>query len=345
MMRQTKIFSWLATTVICSFLLVAGCAQPTEETVKAKVELEKQMPEAAIPKAVTLALKFTPQDSTTYKVTAQTEMSLKFEGSLSKDAAFEDRLNDDGIEMTFTQQIQSVDDEGSAVAKITIKELKYFSIYRNNPVLDFDSSREEDRNNPLAKLIGQSYTIKIAPTGKVIEVIDVKQAAVKGRTSAHEAALRLLKPDVIKKLHTISGLPDADKSQLCTGENWSSIKTFPFPIIGQESYERIYTLKEIKYTDGRQIAIVEMDAIPTSEMAEQLHKEQAASIFSKMLDNTRTYTGRLKLDLTTGKVEECFEKLQSEWLMVDPGAGQKDDKEPDAFRMGAVRLYKLEKID
>ena len=115
--------------------------------------------------------------------------------------------------------------------------------------------------------------------------------------------------------------------------------------MGAESYERIYTLKEIKDADGRRIAIVEMNAIPSAEMAEELHKEQATAIFTKLFDNTETYTGGLKLDLDAGKTEEYFEKLRSEWVAVDTSAEQKADIEPAVLRMTATRFYHIEKID
>ncbi|MHC4545574.1 MAG: hypothetical protein ACYSYL_13820, partial [Planctomycetota bacterium] len=59
-----------------------------------------------------------------------------------------------------------------------------------------------------------------------------------------------------------------------------------------------------------------------------------------------TYTGELKVDLTAGKVQKCLEMLESEWIAVEPMAGQKDDvKEPAVLTMTAMRLYSLEKID
>ncbi len=326
-MMSDKIFSWLATAVVCSLLLAAGCAPLAKEAAK---------PE--------LALKFTTQDSTTYKLTMEAQRRIELEGPLPDETAFKGGQTGNKIEMTFTRRIQSVDDNGNAVAEITIKGLKCLSIVRDSPVLDFDSSREKDKNSPMARLIGRSYTIKIAPTGKVTEVIDVKQAqaALKGSSSANKAALALLSPDVIKKRHGTLTLPDADKNQLSIGDKWSSIKTLNFGMMGSKSYEKIYTLKEIKDTDSRRIIIVEMNAVPTLE--EQLDKEVAGG-FSKMFDNIETYTGRLELDLTAGKVKKYVEKLQSEWLAVDPLAGQKDDKEPAAVRMSATRFYSLEKID
>ncbi len=149
---------------------------------------------------------------------------------------------------------------------------------------------------------------------------------------------------MIKERHTIPALPVTDKNQLRRGDNWSSIKTFPFDMMGSKSYEKIYTLKEIKDMDGRRLAIAEMKAVPSSEMAEQLHKEQVTSSFAKMFDNTETYTGQLKLDLTAGKVEKCLEKLRSEWLAVDLSAGEENEK-PDAVRLTALRLFCIERID
>jgi len=353
-MMSDKIFSWLATAVVCSLLLTAGCAPLAEEAAKPEVEPKEEKPKVVVKEVkpeeekptVELALKFTPQDSTTYKLTMEAQRRIELEGPLPDETAFKGGQTGNRIEMTFTRQIQSVDDNGNAVAEITIEGLKYLSIVRDNPALDFDSSREKDKNSPMARLIGRSYTIKIAPTGKVTEVIDVKQAqaALKGSSSANKAALTLLSTDVIKKRHGTLTLPDADKNQLSTGDKWSSIKTFSFGMMGSKSYEKIYTLKEIKDTDSRRIIIVEMNAVPTLETAEQLDEEGIGG-FSKMFDNIETYTGRLNLDLTAGKIEKYLEKLQSEWIAVDPLAGQEDDKEPAALKMTATRLYRLEKID
>jgi hypothetical protein len=351
MTRQVKICGFIASVVACVLILAAGCTDLAEETAKTKIEPEKTIetkvePEEQKP-TIKLALKFTPQDSTTYRVIMEAQKSGEWAGSLpSKPSAFKGGHTGNRVEMTFTQHIQSTDDEGNAVAKITIKALKYLATVRDNPILDFDSSREEDRDSPLGKLIGQSYTIEITASGQVSKVIDTSgaQAAVGDGSSAGNTATMLLSANAIKERHTIPALPAADKSQLRTGDNWSSIETFSFDMMGSKSYEKIYTLKEIKDTDGRRVAIAEMNAVPSSEMAEQLHKEEATSFFAKMFDNTETYTGQLKLDLAAGKVEKCVEELKSEWLAVDPSASQGKEK-PDALRLTAIRLYSIERID
>ena len=382
-MRQVKSCGFAASAVICVLLLTASCVDSTretttteiklqdttktrvepEETTEAKVESEeatemkiepeeivkaKVEPEEHKP-IIQLALKFTPGDLTTYKVTKENERGIIWGGPLtSKPEGFTGGHSGSRIELTFTRQIQSVDDEGNAVAEITIKGLKYSVKAKDNIVLDFDSSREKDRNEPLGKLIGQSYTIELTPWGQVTKVIDVSgaRAAVEGSASDDKRAARLLSAEVIKDQHSIPSLSAAQKNQLHTGENWSDIKTFSFGWMGSKTYERIYELKEIKDTDGRRIAIIEMSVIPSSEKAKELHKEQVTDIFSRMFDNpVETYTGQLNLDLTAGEVEQYFEEFRSEWVAVDLIAPSEENKEPDTLRMSATRLYRIERID
>ena len=330
MVMSDKISRYIVKAAVCLLLPAAGCAQ-----------------------TATLALKFTPQGSTTYKVTTETEDSIKFEGSLLDDPELKSKSNQrnhNRVEITFTQQIQSIDHKGDAIVNITIEELKCLTIYQNNPVLDFDSSRETDRDNPLNKLVGQSYTIKIAPTGQVVKVIDANEArnAVGKGLPSSQRALTLLSDDVIKKHHTIQALPAAERNRLHIGDNWSTIEMFSFRQMGSKSYEKIYTLKEIKNLDifrldQGQLAIVQMSAIPSSEMAEELHKEQAMDLFSNMFDNIETYTGKLRFDLTAGRVGKYHEELRTEWITAEPNP--KNDEEPGVIRMRAIRSHSLEKIN
>jgi len=356
---SNKASKFIAAAVICLLLLTMGCISITEETTKPGTESKEKIsageetaklegkPKEQLP-TVELALKFIPQDSTTYRVITEAEKSVTWEGPLpEKPGDFKGGRTASRIEMTFNQRIQSIDDKGDAIAEITIKQLKYLAKVKDNVVLDFDSSTEKDRDNLLSKLIGQSYTIEISPAGRVLKILDVNEAraAASGDSSTHQTASALLSDDAIKQRHTILGLPVIEKNQLHKGDNWTDLESFSFGMMGSKSYEKIYTLKEIKDAENRQIAIVEMNAIPSSEKAEQLHKEQATGLFSKLFDNIETYTGELKLDLTTGKIEKYIEKLWIEWVAVDPFAEQQDDKEPAALKMAATRLYHIEKID
>lgn len=372
-MMSKKIVSLLTAIVICSLLLSAGCTQDLKEADEPTIVVEEEKPkvveeekpkvveeekpkvvEEEKPKVVEeekpaaeLTLKYTPDDSTTYTITTEAVRSINWEGLYPNDTAFKGGQTSTRNELTFTQQIQSTDDKGNAVAVITIKSLKHLSIVRDNPVLDFDSSREKDKASPLAKLIGQSYTVEITPAGRLSKIIDANhvQTAIGGATSADKTAAALLSNEVITERHSIPAMPPPDKNQLKAGDNWSSIKTLSFGLMGSQTYERIYTLKDIKETDNKKIATVEMKAVPTTEGADELHKEKSIGDFSKMFENNETYTGELTLNMTSGKVEKCLEKLQSEWIAIDPSAVQKEEQEPAVLKMTAIRLYHLEKTD
>lgn len=349
-MKQIRIFGSAASFVLFLLLLTAGCTKPGEKltqinpehqkTAVAKVKSEEPTSTAK------MALKFKAGDSASYRVISENDKSVEWEGPDSnKPKEFTGGHTGNKTEMTFTQQIQSIDDKGNAVAKITIKQLKYVTTIKNSVVTDFDSSSEKDKDSPLSKLIGQSYTIKMTPSGKVSRIIDANEAlaAVGSDSADSNIAAGLLSLKAITQRHTIPTLPDANKNPLRTGDKWSTIEDFSFDMMGTKSYEKIYTLKEIKDVDNRRIAIAQMEAVPSVENAKKLQEEQPASFFANFADNTETYTGELKLDLTDGKIEECNEKLAVEWIIVNPKP--KENEPPAALKMGAVRSFSIEKID
>lgn len=318
-----RLFCLSVSVVMCLLPLVGGCGQ-----------------------TAALELKFTPEDSSTYRLITENQKSLEVEGDLSS-RTVEGGRTIRRLEMAFTQEIQTVDDEGNATARITIRELKYLDKVKEKINADFDSTDENRKRGPLGRLIGQSYSIEISPDGKVIGLVDIgkARAAVRGGTPAHDAAKRLLQSAAIKARHAIPALPAASKDQTQKGESWSNIKNFTYGMMGSDTYERVYTLKEIKEARGHRIALVEMTGIPSSEMAAEAHKEQPVSAYAKMFDSTKTYTGQLKLDLTTGKIEEYFEKMRTSWVMVDQSTTTSNTGPPPALKMGVVHMYSLEKTD
>ncbi len=337
-MRQAKTWDFTALAVICVMLMALGCADQPEDTIQTKAKPQEQKP------TVQPALKFAPASRITYKVTTEKENGVLWEGPLkNKPKSFVGGHSGNKIELTFTRQTQGVDDEGSTVVKITINALKYLAKVRDKIVLDFDSSREEDRENPLNKLIGQSYTIELTASGEVSKVIDVNdaRAAVAGSTRNGARAVQLLSTQAITEHHSI---PAVDNVQLTPGKTWSNIKTFSFGPMGAKSFERIYEIKQIIETDGRRIAIARMKAVPSTAKAKEIYKEQSTGIFSSMFDNTETYTGELRLDLTSGQIEKYTEEFRSDWIAVDPLA-TKQEKEPDMLRMTATRIHHIERID
>lgn len=325
--------------LVCLAIILLVAAVGCQEQVKTE-------PSKTAVQSAEMALQFTPNAKSTYKSIMMTQMSLSFEGSISKEESLEDSKNEDKAEIVFTQEILSVDEQGVATAKITFESIKFTSIFKNDVTMAFDSTTGSDQGNPLGKLIGKSYNIKINSQGKVIGVTDKMQAArsVRGGSRSHKAAQKLLDSEVVKERHTIFALPADGAAK--TDVTWSKIKKYEFPIVGPRAYERIYTLNEVKNVKGRKIAIVKMEAIPSVELPDGSAEEQAAiDSISKMFDSSDDYTGTLEFDLTNGVVEKYEEELKSEWLMVDPAAKAQQQENPDAVRMGTVRLRSLEKLN
>jgi hypothetical protein len=334
-MRQVKTCDFAAIAAIWLMFVAFGCADHTKVIPQEKVSIDRTASNPA------------SADLVTYKVTTDRERGVIWEGPQeNKPKSFVGGHSGNKVEMTFTRQIKSVDANDNTIVKITIRELKYLAKVRDKIILDFDSSREKDRDNPLNKLIGQSYTIELNASGKVSNIIDVNdaRAAIKGVGISNARAVQLLSPEAIKELHSIPALPPIDKEQLIPEKKWSDIKTFSFGPMGAKSFERIYEIKEIVESDGRRIAVARMNAVPSTEKAKELYKEQSTGVFSSMFDNTETYTGRLRLDLTSGQIEKYNEEFTAEWVVVDPLATKKE-KEPDILRMSATRIHIIEKID
>jgi hypothetical protein len=329
-MAHNRIFVCSAAIAVLLLLLAAGCGPSAGGT-------------------AAFVLKFKPGDSANYRLTMENEDNVTFEGSITENPNFNNGYNRAKTEMTFNQQIQSVDDHGDAIAKITIRDIKYSSIRDGNTLLGFDSASEKDRNNPFAKLIGQSYTIEIGPNGQVKKVSDTEQvlSAVSGPELANKVASRLLTPDMIEKIHGTLVLPATDKNQLSQGQSWTNKKTFNYRSLGIGSYEQIYTVKEIKKQGDQQIAVVQMNAAPNSADVNSMREKQAMRTASDIFgaDITQTYTGSLEMNLSSGKIQRYSEKLQSQWLIIDPEAEQKGDKEPSSVKMGVIRSYSLERVD
>jgi hypothetical protein len=292
-----------------------------------------------------MKLNLAPQSKMVYKVVLETGKDYSFvQPSINKT---KERHTVGRVEMVFAQKVESVGQQGSATADITIKELKYLSQDPEGKKLDFDSTAEGSSTQPLFALIGQSYKIKITPNGKV-EVADAKAAreVIKEQGSAKKFADRLFSDEEIVRRHQVLALIDIGKTLRSKGDKWSTIAASPEGMLTPKSFEKIYTLTDIKEQNGERIAIVDMNAVPSSKRAVDTPKEEAAvSFFAKMFEEKDNYAGKMVLNLTTGEIDSYQELLKAEWLAAESSEEQKSDKGPDQLMMGFWTLFSIEKVD
>ncbi len=308
-----------------------------------------------IPRA-DLRLKPAVDDSTMYKFAEHWVSSLRFEQpSLNK---LDEKKTGTNIEMKFLQRIESVDKEGNAIARVTIKAFKYHVMVKNEVTFDFDSTREADKDRALSKLIGQSFTIKISPDGGV-EVVDAKKArnAVKGGSDG-TAARGLLSKELIAKRHSILALPDAGNRVVSVpqggktriyyqGDSWIRIKpSHPALKWAPKSLAKTYTLEQITKEKRHRVALITMNGAESVESAEDAPESAGLmGIFGNIFDPQEIYTGRFTLDLDTGKVMEYNEKFVGTYTAMDTPKGKDSDKGPDVLTMGFTHEISMEMSD
>ncbi len=341
-MKLRKTFFALPIVFVFALLFIVGC-EPAEKQkeVTLKPRPGEQVTEAEMRKAGMFALRFKQGDSASYKVILEKDKSLEFAGEVAKDQEFKSGHTGSRAEISFARQVQSVDSSGVAVEKVTITALKYLMNVKNQVVVDFDSSRPQDSSSVLNELIGKSYEITITPKGEVVKVSGAVQieAAIRGSSPSERAAAQLVSREVVEKYHQVPALIDAEDKNYNPGDKWKGQETFSFDLMGSDSYEKIYTLKEIKNENGKRVALVDMIAVPGPEGA------QSDVGLSRMFVQTSDYNGKMKFDLTNGQVAQYSEQMRSEWTVVDPESAQKTGQAPSTIKMGTTELYSIERID
>jgi len=290
-----------------------------------------------------MKLNLSPTSETTYKVVTSSGKDYEFiQPSINKT---KERHTGGSVEMVFSQQTESVDPQGNATVNITVKQLKYTSQDSQGKQVVFDSQDAKSKSDPLMKLIGASYKIRISPNGgvEVLDAASAKRLVKEG--SAEKVAARMLSDEEIARRHQVKALFDASKSSYKKGDKWSSVEASPPGMLRSKSFEKIYTLADVKEENGQRVATVEMNAVPSSKRAESAEKEPAMGVFANMFDEKDTYTGKMIINLSTGQIKSYEETLKAEWLAAESSQEQKSDKGPDQLTMGFTYQYSIEKID
>jgi hypothetical protein len=287
-----------------------------------------------------LSLTFVPQETAVYKSTTDVIKDYRFEQPVLGKLTEQQTKNT--VVMEYTQDVQRVDESGNATLKITIDQLSVEAINKNEPQLSFDSRNEADKNAPLAKLIGQSYTIRMTPLGKV-EVLET-QGANAAVTGAYEkkVAQSILDPKSIIGRHEIPGMPSEPATKLKAKRSWKHVVPSPPGLLSPKSYEKVYTVTDVKDN----IAQIQMVGTESAQSATGgLPSAGGMGAFAKMFDNTDDYTGSMQIHTATGQVVNLEETLISTYLAQEMPENGDPAKGPDTLLMRFTNRIKLEKLN
>jgi len=350
-MTTKCIFRCVIVAGIFCGMFVWGCEQQAkpggaEAKPLAQAPAQAKAPAPAQAKAqVKIALRPTVGELATYKMITQVRRTTKWQGPVPDKAVFDENFNEERVEMVVTQRIRSVDPNGIAIALVTIDGVKCRYSNKSTTSVDFDSSRRSDANNPIMKLIGQTYLIEFSPWNNISAVDDLPPAMIKMKdgTPSGQAGISILYPETIMERHGTMQLPQPGQEMLKPGEKWGRIKTFAFGKMGIKSYEKVCTLKEIRDAEGRKIAVIDMNAIPSSEVEPKYRSQQAEVDVPKMFDTNDSYTGGGEFDLKAGRIENYHEDFEASWIVALP-AKPGETGEPVVLKMSAARVYSIERV-
>ncbi|MCI0499588.1 MAG: hypothetical protein L0Y36_07905 [Planctomycetales bacterium] len=286
-----------------------------------------------------LGLTLTPEQTARYKATTEVIKDFRFDQpNLGK---LREEQTKTLIVMGFTQQVQNVDADGSATVKVTINDLAVDIINKNEPKFAFNSANEKDKSSPLAKLLGQQYTIQITPAGRA-KLLDAA-AALAAVTNGYEKTLAegLLDPKAVEERHQIQALPKETAVGLSVNTAWSQVLPSPPGLLAPKTYKKVYTLSQV----DNNIATVNMVASESTEQADGAAASGGMGMFAKMFDNEDAYTGTMKLDTSTGQVLLSEETLVSSYVAQEMPENADPAKGPDTLTMRFTNRVHLEKLD
>ncbi|MCF7955713.1 MAG: hypothetical protein K9M75_07930 [Phycisphaerae bacterium] len=285
-----------------------------------------------------IGLKFNSGDVSTYQAGYETKQSVELD--MAQETPTKDKHNTKKVEVTFTQEIQSVNDDSSAVAKITIMDISILTKDSDVVSFSFDSSKPEDSKRPLNALIGKSYTINISSDGTVTPADGTAIRSVKITGSERNVAKNLLSDEEIISRHEID-LPKKGASSLKKGQGWAKVVWSHPKIMAKKSFEKSYMIDSI---DG-DVANVTMTAYETAKTAEgPAPKGSGFGFMAGMFDSQEKYTGEMKIDLASGKVVKWDETCIADYIVTDK-TSKNDKGEPASLKMGLTHSISLEKID
>ena len=278
-------------------------------------------------------------DVANYKVVQETTKEVSFEQpSLNKSKI---DTTQSIVSMTFTQSATELANDGSMLFDINIKAVKIFSKGQKGVNIDYDSQKEADKSNEITKLIGKSYKIKIAPNGKAdaVDVADARKASNSREVKA------LLSDETIADRHSIVAMPEEGEAKISKKSGWSTLGSTPKGALQPKSFEKVYTLGEVKDTPQGKVATIDMLANETNKQVKGLDSAGGLGVMANIFDSTSTYTGKLEYNVTTGKILSYSENLISEHVAAEEPRGGDPAKGPDVLTMRFISTYSIEEVE
>jgi hypothetical protein len=291
-------------------------------------------------------LKYSEGDVKTYKVASASFKDFKFEQPSLNPPKIDQQRSGNTVDVVFEQKIDSVDADGNATSTITIKEVGYIAKDKEGVRFDFDSTREADKKKPFAKVIGQTYRIKLSPDGGV-EVLDAKEALKAVTTGMQgQIAKSFFGDKQIVARHEVRALPTTG-DLFITGDYWTKKEASPpRQLLAPKTFEKVYTLDSIEDAPSGKLLTITLNGTESGEAAPGASKQMGSmGFFANMFDSEESYTGNLVIDTGKGEVKEYGERLFVKYLAAEMPQDGDESKGPDTLMMAFTREVSMEIVE
>jgi hypothetical protein len=225
--------------------------------------------------------------------------------------------------VTYSMTAEAVDGEGAATLKV-----KYEAVAaKGSGFVEYEYDSEKDKEAPanpqvatIAKLVGQSFQVKMTPKGKVTEVsgfdkimeILVKDLQDGPQGEMVKAMMKQSFSDEAMKSNFQQMAPVLPAQAVGKGDTWKDEFTFKMPMLGAMKFGITSTLAEL----GEGTAKIGQD------YAIDIKVEEAPDPNNPLAGQVQIKDSKAKSVLTFSTADGCFVSQKMEMTMLVAASGQ-----------------------
>ena len=228
--------------------------------------------------------------------------------------------------MTYSMTAQEVDEKGVATLLVKYEAMAA----KGSGFMEYEYDSEKDKEAPkdpqvatMAKLVGQTFTLKISPKGQVSDVkgfekiMDLLMKDLEDQPQAEmmRAAFKQMFSDDAMKSTFQQMAPQLPKDPVAKGETWKDAFTFKMAMFGSMKFGITSTLEDFK--DG--VAVIKQDYTVEMKADEQPDPNNPLAAAGVELKNSKG-KATLRFSGTDGAL--VSQELAMEMTIVMAAAGQ-----------------------
>jgi hypothetical protein len=325
MMKQWQILLWLG---IGLGMLATGCT-PAEAPEKDMAVGGTQAP-APPPKVPALLNKYKTGQSDRVHWSRQEIYNTWVE--MPDEEPSQKRGRNTKIELVLACEVEAVEDDGSAIMKITFEKANLHMVTRQSEdkevIYDYNSTAEGTKVSQGTEpaLAGASYRIKVGPDSSVREIMDIDKLRQKLnlKEDAVGTAVHLISEENIKGYHERAFL----LSGVGAGGSAEKMSAVSNVMVKAQAINKTFTAGPVTSKDSSKIVTVTSTAQPVHTLPEGIGEPPQPNDFGrtivKQMSDMQKYenTGISIFDVSRGKVISDQNKIDCTLILLGDKIGQ-----------------------